>query len=215
MFILLAQTVTATPTAAPSANEYMAIIQAWQEMGLGMALAFVLGLLIILSIGVVFYIFRPRTQSEYNANETLRQTLISTVAEERKENSELKQKADEREEKNAENWATFSDASNRIADQMTRTNDLIEANNKRGQERDDTQVKLATAITTIVEEGSKPLRDIARVINEINDRTTSWDQIIAIIPTLKSKLEALESDAEKHITKPIPAVSAEPQPELT
>lgn len=211
----MAQTATPTPIPAPpTANEYTAILQAWQGLGLGLAVMFVLGLLMILGIGVVFYIFRPRTQSEYNANETLRQTLVADIAEERKENSELKHKADEREEKNAENWAAFSDASNRIADQMTRTNDLIEANNKRGQERDDTQVKLATAITTIVEEGSKPLREIAQIINEINVRTTGWDQIIAIIPTLKSKIEALESDAEKHITKPIPAVS-EPQPEAT
>ncbi len=206
--ILFAQTATAPPGAevVPALNEYTTIIQAWQGLGIGLAVMFVLGLVVILGIGIVFYIFRPRTASQYNATETMRQELVKALADERKEKSELEAEKRAQEDRFIESLTAISDASNRIADNGKQANAIIQAINTRDQETGETHKKLATAITTIVEEGSKPLRDMAKIINDINVRTTEWDEIIAVIPTLKSKLEALEQDAERHSTKPMPPV---------
>lgn len=196
MLMFLAQaTATSTPAAGSAfdTRPYIELLSSWQSLTFGMALLFVILFALLLGILAVWFIFRPRTQNSFNANETMRQQLLSQIADERKEKDDLARKADEREEKNTENWTSFADASNRIADQMKRTNDLIEANNKRGQERDETQKQLATAVTTMVNEGSKPLQEVAKEVSRILEIITSVDGHMATLDEINESLPKLQS----------------------
>lgn len=203
--ILFAQTATATPlpapAPAPAVDQYTTIIQAWQGLGLGMAVMFVLGLLILLGIGIVFYIFRPRSQSQFNATETMRQELVRALADERKEKEAVEQEKRRLEGLFAEGLSALSDANNRIADNGKQANELM-------KQRDDEQAKLANAINTIVNEGSKPLQEMAKTVTEMSARITRWDQIIPALPTLEAEIKHLRDEAEKRSTKPIPIVEA-------
>lgn len=195
-------TLTATPSPAEVVRDATQIIDTWNSLGPLMAVLGLAGL----ALAIVLLI------SWFNRN-TISSTvsvLTSTIAHRDAEIEELKSDAKEFRSMHIESLTA-------ISDQATRSNDVLDAWNRRGIERDADQKLMAAALNTLVSDGSVPLRKLMNdvsvlmaTINTIEPRTAQLTELAITIPALRTelntKLDAVMTEVMKRSTKPIPKI---------
>jgi hypothetical protein len=193
---------TATPSPAEVARDVTQIMTVFNSLGPVMV---ILGALIIALI-ILLYNARNIAVST-SATVTV---LTGTIARQDAEIIDLKIDAKEFRK-------LHIDSLTAISDQATRSNDVLDAWNKRGSERDADQRLMAAALNTLVQDGSVPLRklmadvtSIASVINQLDLRTAHLPELALSIPALRtelnSKLDSVMLEVTKRSTKPIPQI---------
>jgi len=215
MFIL---TLTPTPTPVPPAEvveQAVRVIDVFQSLGPLMALLFVVALALAV-VMVISYFNRGSTSTALTV-------VANAAAQKDKELAELKAQWGQDRQRHVESPSA-------IANQANRANDLFEAMNKRGIERDkqqqrmvENQDRIAASFDVLLHEGSAPLRvvanDVAAImlkIGELDNRTSNWQAAMNDIPLIRadfnSRLDKLLAEMAKRSTKPIPQVQV---PETT
>lgn len=206
----MAQVPTPIPSPIPSAEiveQATRVIDSFSNLGNIQGMLFVIALALVLIFVVVW-------SNRNNTSATIT-VLTSTISSQDKEISELKSDAKEFKLMHIESLGV-------ISAQSTRSNDLFEAMNSRGLERDkqqqrmvESQAQIAADLKTMVTDGSVPLRklmqDVASVmtsINALDTKASLLPEVISSIPALRtelnSKLDALMAEVVKRSTKPIP-----------
>jgi len=193
---------TATPSPAEVARDVTQIMTVFNSLGPVMV---ILGALII-ALVILLYNARNIAVST-SATVTV---LTGTIARQDAEIIDLKSDAKEFRK-------LHIDSLTAISDQATRSNDVLDAWNKRGSERDADQKMMASALNTLVQDGSIPLRklmaDVAKVMSDINTldtRTLNLPELALSIPAMRielnAKLDAVMTEVVKRSTKPIPTI---------
>ena len=214
MGILWALQTTPAPSDADKLfDQGIKTLDRYNNLGSTMAILLLLTLLVLAAIAVIIVVLRPKQQSSFNAVAASQKILLQTIEDERKEKAEI-------EAEKIEDKRKFIESLTVIGEQVTRSNDLFEAHEKRGQERDNTQVELSRAVTVLVQEGSKPLQkvmgDVSKLVTDISAldaRTSRWQDVMDSIPSLRAeinaKLDLLMQELSKRATKPIPLITVE------
>jgi len=193
---------TATPSPAEVARDVTQIMNVFNSLGPVMV---ILGALIIALVILLYNACNIAVST--NATVTV---LTGTIARQDAEIVDLKIDAKEFRK-------LHIDSLTAISDQATRSNDVLDAWNKRGSERDADQKLMAAALNTLVQDGSVPLRKlmadvagVASVINQLDMRTAHLPELALSIPALRAelntKLDLVMLEVTKRSTKPIPLV---------
>jgi hypothetical protein len=212
---------TSTPT--PDAKSVELVRQAGEIVSIWNTLTPVMAVLLValVALGIVaLVVWLGRGNSSAALN-----VIVKTNAEKEREIADLKAYQAKKDEQFVNGLMT-------IAEQSTRSNDLFEAMNNRGLERDkqqqrmvETQEKISTAFETLLHEGSTPLQkvasDVAAIMGTIagmNTRTENWQTVMDSIPQIRAdfneRLDSLFKELAKRSTKPIPVVAIDIQPEV-
>ncbi len=191
-------------------NAFEGATSTFQNFSFGMAALFILALFIML---LILYVYSNRNQGvgTITLMKTFSESMGGTLKERDERIEELETDQAARDEKYIESLSAISAADNRIAD----TVDLMRKNEER---RDRILSDNTSAIAAIVTVGSKPLQQVVKdmghvmaLVETINKRTETWDEIIQTIPELRRELnaglDALLKEAAKHSTRPLPAVN--------
>lgn len=203
---------TSTPSPAEIVEQATRVLDTWDNLGPLMA---VLG---VAALALAFALFLA--WSNRNSNSSVITTLVNTALQKDKDIADLKEQRKQEHDQHIESMKV-------LAEQSTRTNDLFDAMNNRGTERDkqqqrlvETQDKIATRFESLLTEGSKPVQEIQAKVteililaNKIDGRTADWNSILNVITPLLVELGALRQEAKKHSTQPIPAI-ADPAPKV-
>lgn len=201
----LSQVATPTPTPDELLDKVERVISIWDSLTPVMAILFfaVLALVVIL---VVVYFNRSNSSTAIIAQNKLIDRQAIDIADLKTEiRSERTQYAE-----------TFKV----ISDQLTRGNDLWEANNTQAGQRVsqqqrlvDSQSQIAVDLKTIATVGSPTVQEIKTKVGEIvgivtgiDARTADWDGILNTITPLLVELGALRTEAKRHKTQPIPMI---------
>lgn len=201
------QNLTATPTPSPAevVEKATQVIDAFQNLGPLMAVLGVAALALAFAL-LIAWINRSGTAAVVNV-------LASASTQKDKDIADLKaQRAQEHKE--------HLESISALHNQAVRTNDLFEAMNNRGLERDkqqqllvETQGQIVTELEKMTSVGSVPVqeirthvREIKSIVDGIDVRTADWNGILAVITPLLVELGALRAEAKKHSTQPIPKI---------
>lgn len=196
---------TPTPSPAELVRDATQIINVWNSLGPIMA---VLGVCAIALI-IVLLVTRDNTKG----SATVLSVLANNNAQKDKDILDLKSQREQEHKQHIESMTM-------LAEQGRRANDLFEAMNNRGSERDkqqqrmvESQAQIAGDLKTMVTLGSAPVQEIRSKVNEIvgivstiDGRTADWNSILSVITPLLVELGALRQEAKKHSTQPIPAI---------
>jgi len=214
-------TLTPTPTPVPSAElvrQAGEIVTIWNTLSPIMAVLFVAAIALGI-VALMVWIGRGNSSTAINV-------IANANAQKDKEIAELKAQREQDRQQNTENTKL-------LAEQFTRANDLFEAMNDRGGERDkqqqrmvETQSKIADSFESLLKEGSAPLQKVAAdvavimgTINGLDTRTMTWQLAIESIPQIRAdfneRLDSLLKELAKRATKPIPAVIDPPSVEAS
>lgn len=205
---IFAQVTTATPSPAETdelLNKAERLIGIWDSLEPLMALFLLLAIAFVV-IGVIAYFNRNNSSVAIAAQNKLFDRQESDIAELKKEIR------DERKQ----HFETFKV----IGDQLTRVNDLWEANNTQVGQRIsqqqrlvESQAQIAIDLKNIATVGSPTVQAIAVRVDEIKTlvsmidaRTADWPGIVEVITPVLIELGILRQKAKEHSTQPIPAV---------
>lgn len=189
------------------------VIDIWNSIGPLMAILGVMALALIV-VGAAAYFNR-------NSTSTAIKVLANITDRQDKEIAELKTQGSTDREKYIQSISV-------VAEQSTRANDLFEAMNNRGGQRDqqqqrlvESQAQIAADLKVMSTQGSQPVQDIKTKVGEILDltnridsRTADWDGILTAISPLLVELGALRIEAKKHRTQPIPQIAPSPSGDI-
>lgn len=185
------------------------VIDIWNSLGPVMAILGVVALALVV-IGFISY-------SSRNSSSTAIKVLSTISDRQDKEIAELKKQSTTDREKYVQSIGV-------VAEQSTRANDLFEAMNNRGGQRDqqqqrlvESQAQIAADLKVMSTQGSQPVQNIRAKVdeililtNQIDTRTADWDGILSAITPLLVELGALRTEAKKHRTQPIPKIDPVP-----
>lgn len=206
--INLAQS-TPTPLSPAETTELLdkveRVITVWDSIGPLMAILGLMALAFIV-IGFLVYFNRNNSSAAIDAQNKL-------IDRQERDISELKTEIrDER--------SQYMETFKVIGDQLTRVNDLWEANNTQAGQRVsqqqrlvESQAQIVTDLKVIATVGSPTVQAIAVRVDEIKNlvsnidaRTADWPGILEIITPVLIELGVLRQKAKEHSTQPIPAV---------
>lgn len=200
---------TPTPSPAELTKQVGELVSIWNTLTPIMAVLFV----VLVALGIVgLFLWINRNNSSTAIN-----VIANSNAQKDKEIIELRAQREQDRKQNTENMTLLSQ-------QFTRSNDLFEAMNNRGGERDkqqqrmvESQAQIASDLKVMVTSGSAPVQEIRTRVNEIvgivstiDGRTADWNGILSIITPLLIELGALRTEAKKHSTQPIPVIDPVP-----
>lgn len=199
-------TPTATPSTAEIVRDATAIVNTWNSLTPLMAVLGVAALALIIVLLI--------SRNSGNATNNTVKVLTTTITRLEDENVTLKQDAKEFQKMHLESLTV-------IGNQATRSNDTLDALNRRGIERDADQKLMAATLNTLVSDGSIPLRKlmadvagIVAIINALDTRTAHLPELAISIPALRAdlnaKLDSVMSELAKRSTKPIQQLPVEP-----
>jgi hypothetical protein len=211
------QVTVPTPTDTPPdelLDKAERVIDIWNSLGPLMAILGVAALALIV-IGLISY-------SSRNSSSTAIKVLEKISERQDKEIIVLQQQS-------TEDRGKYIESIKVVAEQSTRANDLFEAMNNRGGQRDlqqqrmvELQAQIAANQKTMIESGSEPVREIKAKVGEIKDivtridtHTADWNGILQVITPLLVELGALRQEAKKHSTQPIPKMDIQTNGEMT
>lgn len=191
------------------------IISLWDNLGPVMALIGFATIAFIV-IGVISYFNRNTSSTAIKVLEKVSDRLDKEIERQDKEIVLLQQKSIEDRGKYIESIAV-------VAEQSQRANNLFEAMNNRGGQRDlqqqrlvESQAQIANDLKAMATAGSPPVQEIKTKVGEIvgivtaiDKRTADWAGILDTITPLLIELGALRTEAKRHSTQPIPKIDVQ------
>lgn len=200
---------TLTPTPPPEVGEVVRqtekVLNAFDNLGFGMAALFVITILSFVVLAIIW--------SNRNNNTVVISTLAAVNTQKDKDIADLKAQRAAEHQQHIESMTALHEQAIRQNDIQDKQAKILQTQTERDTARDQKTDQIAADLKSLSERGGQHAQEIlasaqrnAETLQRIDMRTASWDTIIQIVTPLLQELNALKFEANKHSTKPIPAV---------
>lgn len=217
LFIMQVTPPTATEVATDELlDKAERIIGLWDSLGPVMGIMAVV-IVALVVVGGVSYFNRNSSSTAIKVLEKANDRLDKSIERQDKEIIALQEQSSADREKYVQSIGI-------VAEQSQRANDLFEAMNNRGGQRDlqqqrlvESQERIADDLKSIATSGSPPVQEIKTkvvqifdIVTHIDKRTADWNGILETITPLLAELNTLRVEAKQRSTQPIPKVDPSP-----
>lgn len=190
------------------------LIGIWDSLGPVMGIMAVVVVALVV-VGIISYNSRNSSSTAIKVLEKANDRLDKSIERQDKEIIALQEQSSTDREKYVQSIGI-------VAEQSQRANDLFEAMNNRGGQRDlqqqrlvESQAQIATDLKAMATSGSPPVQEIKvkvgqifDIVTHIDKQTADWNGILETITPLLAELSVLRAEAKKHSTQPIPKIES-------